>query len=182
MLVIDCLFIVLFTMSNNTLIIKYSKGGYKLQAFVDKALYNDFKFEKKGIRDICLSDTLATEAGEKLSEEVMSTVFGTSDVWKCFEEIVMKGEPQYSIQERREMTENRRKQIVEYIVKTYINPQTNLPHPATRIENGMKSIKGLKIDLNVGGATQGDSIVKQLKPTLAFVKNETHGYIYIPLE
>lgn len=169
-------------MSNNSLIIKYSKCGYKLQAFVDKAGFNDYKQGKKQIRDICLSDTLATEAGEKLSEAAMMEVFATTDVWKCLEDIVTKGEPQYSVQERREMTENKRKQIVEYISKTYIDPKTKLPHPITRIDNGMKTIKGLKIDLNSSVSSQGDEIVKQLKSSMSFLKNETSGFLYIPLE
>lgn len=169
-------------MSDQSLIIKYNKGGYKLQTFIEKESLGDFKMGKKQIRDICLSDMLATESGEKLSDATIQELFGTTDVWKCLEEIVLKGESQYSVQEKREMTENKRKQIVEYIVKTYIDPKTKLPHPATRIENGMKTIKGLKIDLNVAVSTQGDDIVKQLKSSMSFLKNETTGYLYVPLE
>ena len=108
-------------------------------------------------------------------------VFGTTDIWKCMEEVATHGDPQYTVQERREMTDKKRKQIVEYIVKTYIDGKTGLPHPATRIENGMNTIKGLKIDFNVSVIRQGDDIVNKLKTTMSFVKNETHGYLYIGL-
>lgn len=169
-------------MSDNSLIIKYSKNGYKLQAFVERGTLEDFKSGKKQIRDICLSDIIATEAGEKLSDETLLELFETKDVWKCLEIIVSKGEPQYTVQEKREMMENKRRQIVEYIVKTYIDPTTKLPHPAMRIDNGMKAIKGLKIDLNTSISIQGDDIVKKLKSSMSFMKNETSGFLYIPLE
>ena len=169
-------------MSSNSQIIKYSKNGYKLQVFIEKGTLEDFKSGKKRIQDICLSDTLATEAGDKLSEAAMLEVFETTDVWSCLETIVKNGEPQYTVQEKREMTENKRKQIIEYIVKTYIDGVTKAPHPATRIDNGMKSLKGLKIDLHTAVSTQGDEIVKQLKGSMSFLKNETTGFLYIPLE
>ena len=80
------------------------------------------------------------------------------------------------------MTEKKRKQIIEYINKTYIDGKTKLPHPIARIDNGMKTIKGLKIDLNQPVAKQGDDIVKQLKASMSFIKNETHGCLHISLE
>ena len=169
-------------MSNpNQLIIKYAKAGHKLQIFVDKSKYNEFKEGKKSIRDISLLDAVMPESEEKMSEETLMAVFGTTDIWKCMEEVATHGDPQYTVQERREMTDKKRKQIVEYIVKTYIDGKTGLPHPATRIENGMNTIKGLKIDLNESVIRQGDDIVNKLKTTMSFVKNETHGYLYIGL-
>ena len=153
-----------------------------MQVFVDKTLYPEFMDGKKSIRDISLLDDVLLENESKMSEALTMEVFGTTDIWKCMEEAARNGDPQYSVQDRREMTEKKRKQIVEYIVKTYIDGKTRLPHPATRIENGMNTIKGLKIDLNASASKQGDEIVKSLKGSMSFVKNETHGILYIGLE
>lgn len=170
-------------MSNpNQLIIKYAKAGRKMQVFVDKTLYSEFMDGKKAIRDISLLDAVIPENEDKMSDTAMMEVFGTTDIWKCMEEAVRNGDPQYSVQDRREMTEKKKRQIIEYISKTYIDGKTQLPHPASRIENGMNTIKGLKIDLNGSVSKQGDDIVKTLKGTMSFVKNETHGILYIGLE
>ena len=153
-----------------------------MQVFVDKTLYPEFMDGKKSIRDISLLDNVILEDESKMSEALTMEVFGTTDIWVCMEEATRNGDPQYSVQDRREMTEKKRKQIVEYIVKTYIDGKTRLPHPATRVENGMNTIKGLKIDLNASVSKQGDEIVKSLKGSMSFVKNETHGILYIGLE
>ena len=168
--------------TDHSLIIKLAKGGHKWQIFVDRREYDAFMEGKKTIRDISMGDVVGTESGDKVTDAVLEGVFGTADVWKCMEQIAKEGEPQYSVQDRREMTEKKRKQIIEYINKTYIDGKTKLPHPLARIDNGMKTIKGLKIDLNQPVAKQGDDIVKQLKASMSFIKNETHGCLHISLE
>ena len=168
--------------TDHSLIIKLAKGGHKWQILVDKREYGAFREGKKTIRDLSMGDVVGTESGDKVTDAVLEEVFGTADVWKCMEQIATEGEPQYSVQDRREMTEQKRKQIIEYINKTYIDGKTKLPHPIARIDNGMKTIKGLKIDLNVAVARQGDDIVKQLKSTMSFIKNETHGCLHVGLE
>ena len=169
-------------MSNpNQLIVKYSKGGFKMQIYLDKTKYAEYMEGKKTMREVSLLDAVIPESGMTMSDADLMTVFGSTDVWKCMEEIALHGEPQYSVQEKREMTEKKRRQIIDYIFKTYIDGVTNLPVPITRIENGMNTIKGLKIDLNVSVSKQGDSIAKQLKSTIPFKKNETHGFLYFSL-
>ena len=97
-----------------------------MQVFVDKTLYPEFMDGKKSIRDISLLDNVILEDESKMSEALTMEVFGTTDIWVCMEEATRNGDPQYSVQDRREMTEKKRKQIVEYIVKTYIDGKTRL--------------------------------------------------------
>src|SRR5437879_2765496 len=52
-----------------------------------------------------------------------------------------KGESQLTTEQRREMQEQKRKQIVQYIAQNAINPQTNTPHPPQRIEIAMEEAK-----------------------------------------
>ena len=167
--------------SDNTLTVIYSKGGHRFEIFVDRDKYPEFLKGHKKIKEVCLSDVISNESKKNLPESTYMTIFGTSDVWEIIGTIAKNGEPQYTVQQRRKMTEEKRKQIVEYIVKTFVDPKTNLSHPASRIENGMDTIKGLKIDLNQSASKQGDDIVQKLKTKMSFVKNETHGYLYVDL-
>ena len=52
--------------------------------------------------------------------------------------ILQKGDLNLTTDQRRKMIEEKKKQIVEYIAKTYVDPKTHLPHPPLRIEQAMK--------------------------------------------
>jgi len=79
--------------------------------------------------------------GSKASEEKMQEFFGTTDKLDVAKQIIRKGEIQLTTEQRREMQEQKRKQIVQYIAQNAINPQTNTPHPPQRIEIAMEEAK-----------------------------------------
>lgn len=167
--------------TDNSLTIIYSKGGHKFEIYVDREKYPEFLKGHKTFEEISLGNVIFNETKGQLSEETYTTIFGTADEMTILKTIAKNGEPQYTVQQRRKLVEEKRKQIIEYITKTYIDPKTNLPHPASRIENGMSTIKGLKIDLNQSVIKQGDDIAKQLKSKILLVKNETHGVLHIDI-
>ncbi len=99
-------------------------------------------------KDVNLLDHLAIDEvfrdahkGSKASEEKMKEVFGTTDPLAVARQIVAKGEIQLTTEQRREMTEQKRRQIVQYIAANAINPQTGAPHPPQRIEIAMEEAK-----------------------------------------
>lgn len=99
-------------------------------------------------KDVNLLDQLAIDEifrdahkGSKASEEKMQEVFGTTEALAVARQIVAKGEIQLTTEQRREMTEQKRRQIVQYIVANAINPQTGAPHPPQRIEIAMDEAK-----------------------------------------
>ena len=49
----------------------------------------------------------------------------------------MEGDIQLTTEQRKKMTEEKRKQIITYIANNAINPQMKAPHPPQRIENAM---------------------------------------------
>src|SRR3989442_5194629 len=79
--------------------------------------------------------------GSKASEEKMQEFFGTTEPLEAARQIIKKGEIQLTTEQRREMQEQKRKQIVQYIAQNAINPQTNTPHPPQRIEIAMEEAK-----------------------------------------
>ncbi len=50
-----------------------------------------------------------------------------------------KGTFQLNAQQRHEMIEQKRKQIINIISRTYVDPKTKLPHPPVRIENALET-------------------------------------------
>src|SRR5207245_2694756 len=79
--------------------------------------------------------------GSKASEEKMMDFFGTTEPLAVAKQIVQRGEIQLTTEQRRQMLEAKRKQIVQYIAANAINPQTGAPHPPQRIENAMEEAK-----------------------------------------
>ena len=75
----------------------------------------------------------------------MEKVFGTTDVLEVASQILLKGHVQLTAEQRRQMQEDKRKQVNAKIAREGINPQNGLPHPAMRIENAMNEAK-VKVD------------------------------------
>ncbi|TLZ93953.1 MAG: ribosome assembly factor SBDS [Methanobacteriota archaeon] len=79
--------------------------------------------------------------GSKASEDKMAEFFGTTEPLAVAKQIIQRGEIQLTTEQRRQMLEAKRKQIVQYIAANAINPQTSTPHPPQRIENAMEEAK-----------------------------------------
>lgn len=78
---------------------------------------------------------------EKASEETLQKVFGTTEFTEIARQIILKGEIQLTSEQRRRMTEDKRLQVISFIAKHAVNPQTGFPHPPTRIAMAMEEAK-----------------------------------------
>ena len=106
-----------------------------------------------------------SKKGEKASEEKMNKIFGTNDISAIAKRILIEGTIQLTTEQRKQMQENKRKQIVTSIVRNAINPQTGAPHPAQRIELAMKEAKVL-VDPFKPVDVQVKDILDKLKPII----------------
>lgn len=58
-------------------------------------------------------------------------MFGDISNEEMLKQIIMKGDYQESTKERKEKVEQKRKEIINYIHKYYIDPKTKVPHPVS---------------------------------------------------
>ena len=93
--------------------------------------------------------------------------------------IIRKGEIQLTTEQRRKMQEQRRRQIVNYIARHAINPQTGTPHPAKRIEKALEEAK-VNIDIHKSAEEQIPAIIKALRPILPLKFEERKFAVKIP--
>lgn len=103
--------------------------------------------------------------GEKESEESLKEAFKTTDIAQVAIEIVKKGQIQLTTEQRREMYDERRKQIVNLIAREGINPQTNTPHTPYRISQAMDEAK-VKIDPFKPAEDQVQNVLKAIMPII----------------
>ena len=104
-------------------------------------------FIKQG-KEVNLIEYMAVEdifnnarKGTRPAEDKLKEAFGTEDIGEIAKRIIAKGEVQITAEQRKEMLEAKRHQIIAYISTNAINPQTKLPHPPTRIELALEECK-----------------------------------------
>ena len=163
---------------------KLRKSGMDFEILVDPYLARDLKEGK----EVNFDDLLAVEEvfknarkGERAPNEELQKVFGTTDVREIARTIIIEGEVQITAEQRREMLEAKRKQIVTFLSKNTIDPRTNTPHPPARIERALEEAK-VHIDIFKSVEAQIKDIVKALKPILPLKFEEMEVAIKVPPE
>ena len=135
------------------------------------------------VSEVLVSDTIFTDAGKglKASEEKLQEVFGTTDSLKIAGVILKKGTLQLTTEQRKQLVEEKRRQIVSFISRECIDPKTNLPHPPLRIEQAMKQIR-FSIDPSKGVEEQTKEIIKLLRPIIPLKMEKISVAVHIPPE
>jgi ribosome maturation protein SDO1 len=103
--------------------------------------------------------------GSKASEEKMSEFFGTTEPIAVAKQIIQRGDIQLTTEQRRQMLEAKRKQIIQYVAANAINPQTGAPHPPQRIEIALDEAK-VHIDPFKAVEEQVKEVLDALRPLI----------------
>jgi ribosome maturation protein SDO1 len=135
------------------------------------------------LAEALVSDLIYSDAnkGTRPSEEKLRKAFGTTDQLKIAETILRRGMLQLTTEQRKQMTEDRRKQIIAFIARHCIDPRTNLPHPPMRIENAMEQIH-YPIDPFKETEEQAKDIIKLLRPILPLKIEQVLVNVSIPAQ
>jgi ribosome maturation protein SDO1 len=139
-------------------------------------------------KTIPVSQVLATETifndagkGSKASEEKLQEIFGTTDPMKIAEVILKKGTLQLTTDQRKQLVEDKRRQIISFISRECIDPKTNLPHPPLRIEQAMKQIH-FSIEPSKSVEEQAKDIIKLLRPIIPLKMEKITVEVHVPPE
>ena len=147
---------------------RYEKNGEKFEVLIESGAAQKIKNnEDVDIIENLAIDTIFKDAkkGTRASEEKLKEMFGSDDVEKIAKEIVLKGELQLTTEQRRNMLEEKRKQIIANIVRNSLNPQTKTPHPPERIKLAMEEAR-VKIDPFKPVDAQVQDVLKALRPVI----------------
>ncbi|MFP3317684.1 MAG: ribosome assembly factor SBDS [Thermoplasmata archaeon] len=128
----------------DSIVARYEAKGHRLEILIDPKLIDLLKSGKQvNVVDYMVIDEVFKDArkGDKVGEEVLKEVFGTTDINEVAKQIILKGQVQLTTDQRRKMLEEKKRQIINEIAKNAINPQTNAPHPPQRIEKAIEEAK-----------------------------------------
>ena len=165
-------------------LVKYSFEGEKFEIMVKPDPALDYKLgKKKDISAVLISDDIYTDSGKgtRPSTEKLLKAFNTEDQTVIAEIILQKGDLNLTTDQRRKMIEEKRKQIVHFIAKTYVDPRTHLPHPPLRIEQAMKDGR-VSVDPQKNIDEQVKDIVEKLRSIIALKSENLELEITIPAQ
>jgi len=160
---------------------RIAKSGEKFEILVkpDEAL--DYKMGKQlGISQLLVIDEIYSDAnkGTHASEEKLQKAFGTTDPVKIAEEIMKHGELQLTTDQRRQLVEDKRKQIVAFIARNCIDPRSGTPHPPIRIEQALNQVK-YSIDPFKTVEEQAKEIIEELRSIIPIKIEQTRVAVKI---
>ena len=165
-------------------LVRYSFEGEKFEIMVKPDPALDYKLgKKKDLSAVLVSDEIYTDSGKgtKPSIEKLLKAFKTDDPTVIAEIIMQKGNLNLTTDQRRKMMEDKKKQIVTYIAKTYVDPKTHLPHPPLRIEQAMKDGR-VSVDPQKSVDEQVKDIVEELRSIIALKTETLQLEIIIPAQ
>ncbi len=116
-----------------------------------------------------------------MSEDKLQEVFGTTNPIKIASIILKKGTLQLTTEQRKQLVEDKRRQIISVISRQCVDPKTDLPHPPMRIEHAMKQIH-FSIDPFRDVEEQAREIIKLLRPILPLKMEQVSVAVRIPPE
>lgn len=158
----------------DAIVARLESHGHKFEIFVDPEATDRIKDGNVDLANDVALDEIYKDArkGEKAGEESLKEVFKTTDISEIIIEIVRKGQIQLTTEQRHQMTERKRKQVIETIARESINPQTNTPHPPQRISQAIDEAK-IHIDPFKGVGEQVQIVLKAIKPLIPIRMEKT---------
>jgi ribosome maturation protein SDO1 len=142
---------------------------------------------KRGEFEGDLEDVIAAEdvfenasRGDRPPENALEEVFGTAEPLEIIPEVIKQGEIQITAEQRREMQEQKRKQLINHITRNAVNPQMDdAPHPPERIDSALEEA-GFKIDPMEPVENQVDEALEQLRPIIPIRFDEMTVAVQVP--
>ncbi|MEM0232686.1 MAG: ribosome assembly factor SBDS [Candidatus Nezhaarchaeales archaeon] len=119
---------------------------------------------KVDVKEVMINDVIYKDArkGLRASREALQKNFRTLDPYEIGKVIVLRGEIQLTAKQRRELIENKRKQIITFISRNCVDSKTGLPIPPTRVEVLLNEVK-VSIDPFKDAEEQALEVIKALK-------------------
>jgi ribosome maturation protein SDO1 len=171
-------------MVDKVTVIRFAVEGEKFELLVKPDPALEYKLGKrKDISTVLVSDEIYSDSnkGTRASTEKLMKAFKTDDPTTIATLILQKGDLNLTTDQRRKMVLEKRKQIVEFIAKTYVDPRSHLPHPPLRIEQAMDDAR-ITIDPFKNTDEQTKDIVEQLRSIIPLKSENMMLEILVPAQ
>jgi ribosome maturation protein SDO1 len=161
-------------MTDKFTVVRLILDGDKFELLVKPDPALEYKMGKRSdISSVLLSDEIYSDSskGSRASSEKMMKRFKTIDSSEVAKQILARGELNLTTDQRRKMVEEKKRQIVQFINRSFVDPKTHLPHPIVRIDAAMEEAR-VQIDPFKRVEDQAKTIVDALRKILP-LRSET---------
>ena len=149
-------------------IARYETGGNRFEILIDPESAKGYKDgDDIDWEDAIAADGIWTDSakGDRAPDNLVSDAFGSTNLIEIYKRILTEGTIQLTSQQRNEMVDQKRKQIIAHVVANAMNPQTGGPHPPQRIENAIDETR-FSIDPIESVEKQVEKLMKSIKPLI----------------
>lgn len=168
----------------DAVVARLERFGFKFEILVDPNLAASVKHGK----DVPLESLMAIErifkdhkTGDEQSPETLKKAFQTNDLSVIVKKIIQDGEVQFTTEQRRALLERKRLEVINFISRNTINPQTKTPHPPQRIENAMEAEK-VHVDAFRSVEEQVNDIIKAIRRSIPISMEKIDFAVKIPAQ
>ncbi len=169
---------------DRAVVARLESHGERFEILVDPDLaYKIRKGESVDIEDAVAAIHIFENAGrgERAADEALMKVFQTTEFEPIARRIIEKGEIHLTAEQRRQLIQNKRQQVVNFIARHALNPQTGTPHPPARIEAAMEEAR-----VNIDPFHSLDDLVKDtmkaIRPLIPIRFEEIRVAVKIPAD
>jgi len=148
--------------------VRLTAEGNKFEILVKPDPALEYKLGKRSdLSSVLVSDEIYSDAnkGTRAAGEKLAKYFKTTDHVQIATQILSKGDLSLTTEQRRKMVEDKKKQIIQYINKNFVDPKTHIPHPVMRIESALGEVR-LIIDPFKPAEDQAKNVVDALRRIL----------------
>ncbi|MEI7961556.1 MAG: ribosome assembly factor SBDS [archaeon] len=168
----------------DAIIARLEKFGHKFEILVEPNLALEVRQGKLvPLESLLAADFVFKDAkaGDAQSPETLKKVFQTEDVGVIAIKIIKEGEVQLTTEQKRAMLAKRRIEVINFISRNTINPQTKTIHPIQRIENAMDAEK-VHVDAFKSAEEQANEIVKAIRRQIPISMEKIDFAIKVPAQ
>lgn len=171
-------------MTDRLSIVRLVIEGERFEILVKPDPALEYKMGKRSdISNILASDEIYTDAnkGNRASREKLEKYFRTSSTTDVARIILDRGELNLTSEQRRRLVEEKKRQIINIIARSYVDPKTHLPHPPLRIEQAMDECR-VSIDPFKRAEDQVKNVVDALRSVLPMKSERLKFTLIIPAQ
>ncbi len=132
---------------------------------------------------VIVVDEVYADSGKGLraSSEKLKRFFGSDDHSKAAIEVLRRGELNLTQEQRKRLTEEKRRAVVALISKNFVDPKTSLPHPPLRIEQAMQDAR-VTIDPFRDVNEQMKAVIDELRTILPLKSERVRLQVKVPAQ
>ncbi len=119
------------------------------------------------------------DKGERASPRELEEEFGTKQVMDAAEQIFESGDMQLTTDQKAEMRNDKRQQVISMIARRAQNPKTGNPHPPQRVKNALEEA-GFDFDAMENVESQFKDAIEAIRPIIPVSLDEKTVAIKVP--